>query len=283
MQSCLKQITGMYSQLSYSEKLFADYIMQNREQVICMPIAELSEILGIASSTIVAATKKLGFNGYRELKISLASELLNPAESWGPAKEESDSLKPNIYSRVLQSNINVLQESLQNLKYDQLEKAAAWLLEAPHIYLFGIGTSNILAREAYDFFFRLGLTCTHHENWHYQLLDISRIGGADAALLISQSGVNKDIISLAERLKDRNCHIIGISNYMGTPFSKYTDILLAPLTTLSQVHDNNYSFRVPILCIIETLYYILSEQMGDRYISALDQNHSLVKQTSIVR
>lgn len=283
MKSCLKQITSLYSQLSYSEKLFADYIMQNREQVISMPIAELSEVLGIASSTIVAATKKLGFNGYRELKISLASELLNPAESWGPSREEPDSLKPNIYSRVLQSNIAVLQESLQNLKYDKFEKAAAWMLETPHIYLFGIGTSNILAREAYDFFFRLGLTCTHHENWHYQLLDISRIGRDDTALLISQSGVNKDIISLAERLKERNCHIIGISNYMGTPFSKYTDILLAPLTTLSQVHDNNYSFRVPILCIIETLYYILSEQMGDRYISALDQNHSLVRQTSIVR
>lgn len=282
MQSCLKQITNIYSELSYSEKLFADYILKNRDVVVYMPIATLSEILGIASSTIIAATKKLGFSGFRELKISLASELLNPAESWKPTEKEDNLTEPNIYSRVLQSNISALQESLQNLKYNQLEKASSWLLESPRICLFGIGTSNILAREAYDFFFRLGLNCTYHEDWHYQILDTSHLGPSDTALLISQSGVNKDIISLAERLKERDCRIIGISNYMGTPFSKYTDILLAPLTMLSQTHENHFSFRIPILCIIEALYYILSEQMGDRYISAMDQNHSLVRQTSII-
>lgn len=283
MKSCLKQISNIYSNLSYSEKLFADYVLQNRDKVVYMPIAELSEILGIASSTIIAATKKLGFSGFRELKISLASELLNPAENWTPAENNGESSKSDIYSRVLNSNISALQESLQNLTCDQLLKAAAWLLEAPHIYLFGIGTSNILAREAYDFFFRLGLTCTHYEDWHYQLLTTSRLGPGDTALLISQSGVNKDIINLAERLKERGCRTIGISNYMGTPFSKYTDILLAPLTMLSQTHDNHFSFRVPILCIIETLYYMLSDQMGERYLSALDQNHNLVRQTSIIQ
>lgn len=59
------------------------------------------------------------------------------------------------------------------------------------------------------------------------------------------------------------------------------DLLLAPFTMLSKTHENHFSFRVPILCIIETLYYIMAEQMGERYQSALDLNHQVVKKSSV--
>lgn len=281
MKSALTQIANTYSRLSYSERLFADFVSAHREELIRMPIARLSELLGIAPSTIIAAVRKLGFEGYREFKINLASELLNPTETWDMASPERETLGANTYERVIQSNLSALQESLQNLKFEHIQEAASILLSARHIYIFGVGTSGVLAREAYDYFFRLGLDCSFHEDLHYQLLSTSRLKEDDAALLISQTGVNKDIINIAEQLKEYKNVMIGISNYMGTPFSKYMDLLLAPFTMLSKTHENHFSFRVPILCIIETLYYIMAEQMGERYQSALDLNHQVVKKSSV--
>lgn len=281
MKSALTQIANTYSRLSYSERLFADFVSAHREELIRMPIARLSELLGIAPSTIIAAVRKLGFEGYREFKINLASELLNPTETWDMASPERETMGANTYERVIQSNLSALQESLQNLKFEHIQEAASILLSARHIYIFGVGTSGVLAREAYDYFFRLGLDCSFHEDLHYQLLSTSRLKEDDAALLISQTGVNKDIINIAEQLKEYKNVMIGISNYMGTPFSKYMDLLLAPFTMLSKTHENHFSFRVPILCIIETLYYIMAEQMGERYQSALDLNHQVVKKSSV--
>lgn len=281
MKSALTQISNYYARLSYSERLFADYVLAHREQIIHMPIAGLSGEIGIAASTIIAAIKKLGFDGYREFKIALASELLNPVGAWNPAYEESKPETFNTYEKVISSNIAALEESLNTMKYSHLQKAAALLLHADHIYIFGVGTSGVLAREAHDFFFRLGLSSSFHEDLHYQLLATARLKENDIALLISQTGVNKDIINIAEKLKEAGHRAIGISNYMGTPFAKYMDLLLAPLTMLSTTHDNHFSFRVPILCIIETLYYIMSEQMGEQYQSVLSENHQLVENSSI--
>ena len=61
MKSALTEMQNQYMKLSYSERLFADYIFANRDQIIHMPIAELSQKIGIASSTVIAAIKKLDF------------------------------------------------------------------------------------------------------------------------------------------------------------------------------------------------------------------------------
>lgn len=285
MKSVLTQISNHYSHLSYSERVFADFVLANREQVIHMPIAQVSEQVGIAASTVIAAIKKLGFTGYREFKISLASEQLNAVSTWSPAFDPAafDSVSAascSIYRQVISSNIAALEESLKTLDDSLLLEAASRLLRAGHIYIFGVGTSGVLAREAHDFFFRLGRSSSFHEDLHYQLLAATRLENQDIALLISQTGVNKDIIGIAEQLKEHGHFTIGISNYQGTPFAKYVDLLLAPLTMLSTTHDNHFSFRVPILCIIETLYYMMSEQMGEQYQSALEANHQLVESRS---
>ncbi|MGI5947504.1 MAG: MurR/RpiR family transcriptional regulator [Lachnospiraceae bacterium] len=280
MKSALTQISNSYERLSYSERIFANYVLNNREKIIHMPIADVSEQIGIAPSTVIAAIKKLGFEGYREFKIALASEQLNAVGDWSSNFEKLQKAS-GIYQRVVSSNIAALQESLNTIKDSQLKEAGIRILNAQHIYIFGVGTSGVLAREAHDFFFRLGLSSTFHEDLHYQLLAATRLTDRDIAVLISQTGVNKDIIKIAEQLKDACCQTIGISNYMGTPFAKYVDLLLAPLTMLSTTHDNHFSFRVPILCIIEALYYILSEQMGEQYQSALKANYHLVENNSV--
>lgn len=298
MKSALTRISNQYASLSYSEALFADYVLAHRDQIIHMAIAEVSENVGIASSTIIAAVKKLGYTGFREFKLALASELLNPAGAWKHISGSKEPEGTNTYRQVVLSNIAALKESLENMEYSLIEDAASLLLNAGHICIFGVGTSGVLAREAHDFFFRLGLNSTFSEDLHYQLLAAARLKEGDVALLISQTGINKDIINIAEKIRQnaspvhsagspvRNGTgrtIIGISNYMGTPFAKYTDLLLAPLTMLSTTHDNNFSFRIPILCIIETLYYTISEQMGEKYQSALKANRQVVEDSSVNR
>ena len=73
MKSCFAAISDKYDRLSYSEKIFADYIVMSREEAVHSSIAMLSAKLGIAQSTIVETTKKLGFDGWKEFKIGRAS------------------------------------------------------------------------------------------------------------------------------------------------------------------------------------------------------------------
>ena len=283
MVSCSKLITDLFPKLSYSQKLFAEFVLQHKKDVLHMSIAELAETLGIAPSTIIAATKRLGFTGFRDFQISLASEQTNPIKSLKPEIHQTTETETNWYQKTVETNIAVLQKSLSNISSEQIRQTADILLNASCIYIYGVGTSAILAKEAYDFLFRLGLNCVLQLDPHYQYISISLQKDSDVSVLVSQSGINRNILEIAERIKNRNHRIIGISNYTGTPFAKYCDILLAALPTLSTIHENHFSFRIPILCIIEALYYALADKMGDRYYSAYDINRSLIIDTSVLK
>lgn len=279
MVSCTKNIMDHYAQLSYSEKLFADYVLVNKAKVIYMSIQELSESICIAASTIIAATKKLGYSGLKEFKIALASEQINPTERMVIPTDQG--IQGKILDHVVRANISALEETLNTISPSLIHQAAELLLNAGTIHIYGIGTSAILAREAYDFLFRLCLNCVLYDDPYYQKLSIATQKESDISLIISQSGVNREILLVAEKIHSRGGKIIGISNYLGTPFAKYCDVLLAALPNVSTVHDNHFSFRIPILCIIETLYYALSQSMGERYQSALNLNQTIIQESSI--
>ena len=154
MISCTKNIIDNYNRLSYSEKIFADYVLANKCKVVYMSIKELADTMGIASSTIIAATKKLGYSGLKEFKISLASEPTNSTDHMVVPSSQMQQ-GPNIFKEVVYSNISALEETFNTLSYSLIEQAASLLLSAGTIHIYGIGTSAILAREAYDFLFRL--------------------------------------------------------------------------------------------------------------------------------
>ena len=280
MISCTKNIIDNYNRLSYSEKIFADYVLANKCKVVYMSIKELADTMGIASSTIIAATKKLGYSGLKEFKISLASEPTNSTDHMVVPSSQMQQ-GPNIFKEVVYSNISALEETFNTLTYSLIEQAASLLLSAGTIHIYGIGTSAILAREAYDFLFRLCLNCILYDDPYYQQISIATQKENDVSLIITQSGVNRNILIIAEKIHNSSHKVIGISNYRGTPFSKYCDVLLAALPSISNIHDNHFSFRIPILCILETLFYTLSQAMGDRYKSALNLNQRIIKETSI--
>lgn len=279
MISCTKNIIDNYSRLSYSEKIFADYVLVNRTKVLYMSVKELAETTCIAPSTIIAATKKLGYNGLRDFKISLASEPINPTDRMVIPSEHNQN--KNIFHEVVRSNISALEETMRTLPCSLIDQATELLLHSRTIHIYGVGTSSILAREAYDFLFRLCLNCTLYTDPCYQQLSVSMQEDNDVSLIISQSGVNRESLLISEKIHSSGHKIIGISNYCGTPFAKYCDILLAALPGISNIHDNHFSFRIPILCILETLFYALSQAMGDRYHSAMNLNKSLINESSL--
>ncbi len=281
MKSCLKRIGENYNSLTYSEKIVVNYIFKNVERVIHMPIRDLSHETGIAPSTIITMLKKFNISGYSEFKIMLASESTDSTTSgWGNIIQNENNSK-NLIQKVIRSNIDSLKELEIGMNEKQIHQAVSVLYEAKNIYLFGVGASGILAQEAADFFYRLGFYCSYSSDFHHQLLFASFAKKNDIALLISQSGINNDIIQVSQILQERGITSIGISNFRGTPFSKYVSLLIAPYSKPSTVHDNNFALRIPILCILEIIYYAIGEKMGNSFYKALDSNHQIVKGQTI--
>jgi RpiR family carbohydrate utilization transcriptional regulator len=71
----LRQIKNTIPELRKSEKLVADFVLNDPKSVITMKTAEASSAIGISEPTLIRFCKALGFSGYQEFKINLSQQL----------------------------------------------------------------------------------------------------------------------------------------------------------------------------------------------------------------
>lgn len=264
MTSYLKAIKDVYADLSPSEKIFAYFAIERADELIQMSIHEVSKLLGVSVATIIGMIKKIGLEGYADLKIKLAQESNNPMrqKSWDTLITTT-SLLQNTYTQVAQANIKALTESINIVSFHDMVRAAGLIAVASRVCFFGTGSSSLLAAEAHDMLFRLGLNCCYNQERDHQLILASCMHEGEVAVVVTQTGVNMDNLRITQLLIDRKVNIIGISNYSGTPFSKMVNVILSPLGSSDYDFGSHFTFRVPIFCIIEALYYTLIELIGE--------------------
>lgn len=89
-QNCIQRIRDIFSTLKGAEKKVAEYILKNPKDIIHFSITELSDAVGCGEATIIRLCKKLGYKGYQELKIKIASEVVSPIEDIHEEIKEDD-------------------------------------------------------------------------------------------------------------------------------------------------------------------------------------------------
>ncbi len=75
------KIKMLYNSLGTAEKKIADWIAENPGKIISLSIVELAEKCKCSEATIVRFSRKVGLDGYQDLKIALASETRPPVNT----------------------------------------------------------------------------------------------------------------------------------------------------------------------------------------------------------
>ena len=75
MQSVILNIRANYNQLGPGEKKIADLILAEPRAILPLTITEFSEKAGCGNATLVRFAKRLGMNGYQDLKIAIAQDV----------------------------------------------------------------------------------------------------------------------------------------------------------------------------------------------------------------
>ena len=77
-QSCIYTIHSLMDSFSAKERTVADHIVAQPSQAVHPSIEELAATIGVSVSTLLRFVKKLGYDGYQQFRIALATEVLAP-------------------------------------------------------------------------------------------------------------------------------------------------------------------------------------------------------------
>lgn len=232
--------------------------MNHPQDVVHLSITELAEVTECAEATIFRLCRLIGLKGYQELKISLASEMVEqPVQNIHEEVSSEDNMM-QVARKIFTSNIIGITDTLNVLDEASLEKAVELLDKAKNVCFYAVGGSAPIAMDAYHKFIRAGLNCIAHSDPHLQVMTAALLNHESVAVAISHSGSNKDVIEAFKVAKKAGAKTIAITSYTKSPLAQMSDVKLYTSTKETSFRTEAISARIAQLCVIDALYVGIS-------------------------
>ena len=255
MNKPVLDIRVAYEKLSKAEKRIADHILNDPAGLLPLSISELAARCHSSEATIVRFSRKLGYSGYQQLKISLAREG-NRHEPSGGVTADDPAIA--VYKKLCSSIYCSLEKTAGVLQAETLAAVCALLQSAETVYLFGLGNSAAIAADAAHKFLRLGLRTYAYSDSHLQAIAASHTDERCAVIGISHSGSSKDIVDALRIAKNNGAKTVAITNIGKSPLDKVSDYILHTAADETAYTILGLNSRIAQLTILDTIYSYLA-------------------------
>lgn len=254
MNNTVLNIKILYDKMGAAEKKIADFIMTNPSAVIPLSISELADECGCGDATVVRFARRLGFDGYQNLKISIAKEenLTNINENI-----TKNDTAYEVFEKVCNDVYCSLEKTKNAINGDTLQNVCKTIINADKIVVFGLGNSASVALDATHKLLRLGLNANCYTDNHMQVIAASHLKASDVVISISHSGSSKDIVQAMEIARSTGAKTVAITNYGKSPLIKVSDFVLNTVSDETNYTILGLNSRIAQLAIIDTIYYYL--------------------------
>ncbi|RYM06221.1 MurR/RpiR family transcriptional regulator [Sporolactobacillus sp. THM7-7] len=251
---CVIRIQSAYPHLSEKEKIIADYILNYPEETIHSSINQVSARLNVADATVFRFCRRLEFKGFQEMKIVLASDIAHNDRIEESKSRFRDDESMHLAEKVFQDNIRTLENTFQILNSGSFKKAIECLSRSEKIAFFGSGGSHMIAQDAHRKFVRCGVMTYAPSDGEFQMLSVSQLTGRDAAVFISYSAADKQLLQVVKAAKAKGCPTIGVTGFMKSALSEVVDISLHTVSVPTDFRPESSVARAAQMTLIDALF-----------------------------
>ncbi|OPJ60776.1 MurR/RpiR family transcriptional regulator [Clostridium oryzae] len=272
MTGSLIRIKEIINNLNPSEKKIAQYILDNPKEISDLSIKKLSMKSGSSQSAVVRLCKILGYKGYKEFRIMIAKDTVNfnrDNENRYTDVEPKDDLAI-IMKNISYNNKKSIDNTMEVLSEEAVEKAVEAITKADRIDFYGIGASQIIAMDAFQKFTRINKNVRATPDTHLQVEFASNLKKGDVAVAISYSGETTDTFESIQIAKEAGATTVSITKFGNNSISSICDINLFVLSPEITFRSGAMSSRIAQLNVIDILFTAVASNMFDDVKEALE-------------
>lgn len=245
--------------LSTNEKIIADFILQQKENLAHLTTRDIAKLTYTSSSTVVRLSQKLNYRGFEELKRDYLQELKYIHEHFQNIDPNLPFNSENTLMDIAALNTTLIKETaddtLSLIHHDTLQKAIQLLTNAKNIYLYGIENNHSLLELFKYNMIRINRSIIHERDYGNQVYTALQSNLDDCAIIVSYSGESRDLLNVAHYLKKRQCPIITITSLGENNLSRTSSCSLY-ISTREKMTSKiaPFSIEYSILLILNILY-----------------------------
>ena len=241
------------------ESEIASYILNNKDAVTQLKIQELADILFISKSAIHRFVKKIGFNGFNDLKVSIA-------------KENADLLENNSYINVnypfqakdnprqiafklLELYEKAIKDTFEYVDLDQIKAVSQLIDSADVIDVYTHAHNSNIAENFQDKMLTIGKSVNCPSSFYNQRLTVLASDQKHVAIILSYSGKATFILPIVKKLYEKGVKVIQIGKAGSNYYSQYVTYHLS----ISDSENNRdrmsqFSSHIAMQYIMDVLY-----------------------------
>ncbi|NBU14416.1 MAG: MurR/RpiR family transcriptional regulator, partial [Alphaproteobacteria bacterium] len=252
------RIQERYGELRKSERIVADYLRENAGTRLDYSITEFARLIGVSEATVSRVSRALGYQGYPDMKLSLAEGAgSRPSFANIPFEiDETDSLITTSGNLVMLLSAN-MQGTQRLLDGDRLQRAVAALRAARKVVFIGVGGAAAMCEEASHLFMKAGLEVTSYNDSYSQIIAAANVDAQCVMIGISHTGTTMGVANALTLARENGATTISITNDPDSAVGKAASITFATWqssTPQVPLYGDFLEGRISQLFLIDVLY-----------------------------
>ncbi len=252
------RIRMMLRELTPSETRITEVLLRSLVDD-AMPLKRVAQEADVSEAMVVKTAKRLGFDGYRELRAALLAYKRQPNVDLHQEIKPDDTVE-TIVQKVFRTSIQALEETLAILDMDAFRHAIELIHGAHQRDFYGLGGSAQIARDVSHKFLRIGVRSSVFDDTHMMAMSASLLRAGDVVVAFSHSGAMLGVLEAVQIARANRASIIAVTNYESSPLAELSDVILCSTAQGSFLTSENAAARIAQLNIMDAVFIAVAQK-----------------------
>ena len=225
----IRCIRNIYTDLSKTQRRIADFLLENSNRVAFTTLKSLSKEVNVAEVTILNFCKKIGCNNFMDLKREFRVNVNECSQRSGRLTNILSNIESvdNNLAKIMESEIRTVEDAISNISIEDIKFATKYIKEADKVYLVSEGISDAVSQFLILRLKYIGINVEKFKVDSYHLMNFSMSSKNVNSVFIVTTlpSYSKKVAKFTKYLKDNKHTVIGLTDNVKSPISKYSDVL----------------------------------------------------------
>ncbi|MCH3968843.1 MAG: MurR/RpiR family transcriptional regulator [Atopobiaceae bacterium] len=254
----MSTICQCYEKLSDAERKVADFILNNKEDVLHLSVREIADKSGASSASVSRFVRDAGFDSFATLRLALAREDVNEdGEQSVPSDGVSLDAIPESISYIVTNRVQELRTTASMLDEKSVLEAVKLLREADTVQFAAVGNS---IPPCASFAFKLGqigIRTVCPANTEQMVLASMSLTHKDVLVIVSTSGYSRRLETIVDNAEDNDAPIILLTCAVDSPLASRVDDLFLLATRDQSLSSRQFSSHMTATLVMDILFLLL--------------------------
>ena len=229
------------STFSKGQRRIARYITESYDKAAFMTANRLGKTVGVSESTVVRFAVDLGFDGYPSMQKAMQEMVLNRLTSVQRIEVANDRIgDQDVVSMVLQSDLEKLRQTGENLDRKEFRSAVEAILRAKRVFILGVRSAAPLAGFLGYYlnymFNNVHLITTSSAGEMFE--KIVSVSAEDVVIAFSFPRYSASTIKGAQYCRSTGATVIGLTDTKDSPLGQNCDHVLVAKSDMVSLVDS---------------------------------------------